>query len=133
MAQAVIDTNILVSALLRADSLPGAVVRDIVRQRLEPVVCEETMAEYADVLLRPRFGFDAADVRELIALIGQLAVWVHITPYPETLALPDPSDWPFVACALAASCPVVTGNVRHFPKTLGVRVMTVREWVDRVS
>jgi hypothetical protein len=34
---------------------------------------------------------------------------------------------------LAAGCPVVTGNARHFPDSAGVRVMTAREWVGGKS
>lgn len=130
---AVVDTNILVSALLRPGSVPAAVVTSIVQGRLLPVVCAEIVAEYEAVLRRPRFGFDERDVTELVTLIGQQALWVRITPHPEALALPDASDWPFVASALAADCPVVTGNAKHFPKRTGVRVMSARAWVDGVA
>jgi hypothetical protein len=58
---------------------------------------------------------------------------VRITPYLSALKLPDPGDWPFIATALAADCPVITGNARHFPKRLGVEVMTARAWEERVG
>lgn len=128
--RAVVDTNILVSALLHADRLPAKVVSAIGRQQLVPVVCEAAMREYAAVLLRPRFGFAAADVNELLVLIEQQAEWVEVPAYTGAPALPDAADWPFVACALATRCPVVTGNVKHFPARVGVKVMTAREWVD---
>ena len=126
---AVVDTNILVSALLHPASPPGAVAGAIVQGRLLPVVCAEIVAEYEDVLSRPRFDFERQEVSELVTLIGQQGLWVNITPYPQELALPDPADWPFIAAALAADCPVVTGNARHFPKRTGVRLMSAREWV----
>ena len=130
MMQAVIDTNILVSALLHPGSVPDAVIQDIVGLRLTPVVCEAVVAEYSAVLSRPRFAFPAQQVREVLALFEQLAVEVKVPPYIGQPALPDPADWPFVACALATGCPVLTGNVRHFPDSCGVRVMTAREWVS---
>ena len=131
MMQAVIDTNILVSALLHPGSVPDAVIQDIVGLRLTPVVCEAVVAEYSAVLSRPRFAFPAPQVREVLALFEQLAVEVKVPPYTGQPALPDPADWPFVACALAVRSPVITGNIRHFPESCGVRAMTAREWVEK--
>jgi predicted nucleic acid-binding protein len=67
--RAVIDTNILVSALLGAGSPPAAVLRQVAAQTLVPVVCSAITAEYHAVLPRPRLRLRAADVEELLALI----------------------------------------------------------------
>jgi predicted nucleic acid-binding protein len=128
--RAVVDTNTLVSALLRSDSPPAAVVDAMVRQVLEPVVCHDIMTEYRAVLPRPRLRLRAADIDELLALIEAQARWVDVPAYDGRPALPDPSDWPFIASALAVGCPVITGNARDFPTALGVRVMSAREWVE---
>lgn len=128
--RAVVDTNIFVSALLRPEGPPGAVVRAIADRRLTPVVCQAAMLEYSQVLRRRRFRFVAADVDELLALTGQQALWVDVPAYTGDRELPDEADWPFIACALAAQCPVLTGNAKDFPACLGVVVMTARQWVD---
>ena len=128
---AVVDTNVLVSALLKPEGAPAQVANALRNNALVPVVCAEIMAEYSAVLNRPKLRLPAADVAALLELIGLQARWVQITPYPSALQLPDPADWPFIACAMAAACPVITGNVKHFPAGLGVDVMTVRGWVDR--
>lgn len=129
--RAVVDTNVLVSGLLRPDGPPGAVLQQIAAQVLEPVVCEAIVAEYRAVLPRRRLRLRASDIEELLALIEAQAVWVQIPPYEGQPALPDPTDWPFIACALAAGCAVITGNARDFPAGLGVRVMTPRESVGQ--
>lgn len=126
----VVDTDVLVSGLLRSGSPPAAVISAIAELRLTPVVCDAVVQEYAAVLLRPRFHFAAADVRELLVLLEQQADWVDVPAYAGIPSLPDPADWPFLACALAADCPVITGNAKHFPAALGVRIMTAREWLD---
>lgn len=131
--RAVVDTNILVSALLRSDGPPGAVVRGLFVQALEPVVCRDIMAEYRSVLPRRRLRLRAVDIDELLALIEAQAHWVEVPAYTGQPALSDPADWPFIACAMAADCPVITGNVRDFPAALGLRVMTAREWVDTLG
>lgn len=130
---AVVDTNILVSALLRPASAPGAVMRAVADQMLVPVLCTDVIAEYTEVLHRRRFGFATVDVDETLTLIVQQAMWVEVLAYTGFPALPDPKDWPFIACALATGCPVVTGNARHFPLTTGVRAMTARAWVEDAS
>lgn len=133
--RAVVDTNVLVSALLRADSPPAAVLRGVVMGRLTPVVCPEVMDEYRAVLPRPRLGLAPNDVAELLLLMEQLADWVQVPAYSGAPMLPDVADWPFIACALAVRCPVITGNVKHFPAAAGVTVMTARQWLtaDEVS
>lgn len=128
--RAVVDTNVLVSALLRSGSPPAAVVHAMVRQVLEPVVCNAIMAEYRAVLPRPRLRLRTADIEELLALIEAQAQWVDVAAYDGHPPLPDPSDWPFIASALALGCPVITGNTRDFPARLGVRVISAREWVE---
>ena len=130
-SRAVVDTNILVSALLKPAGPPGAVAKAIRHGMLQPMVCTEIIEEYLDVLHRPRLALPPREVDELIALLGAQAQWVRITPYLPALKLPDLGDWPFIATALAGDCPVITGNARHFPKRLGMEVMTAREWVER--
>jgi putative PIN family toxin of toxin-antitoxin system len=128
--RAVIDTNILVSALLSAGGPPAAVVRQMVAQTLQPVVCMAIVDEYRAVLPRPQLRLRASDIDELLSLIEAQAAWVDVPAYSGQRPLPDPADWPFIACALAAGCPVITGNARDFPAALGVSVMTARQWVD---
>jgi putative PIN family toxin of toxin-antitoxin system len=129
MTRAVVDTNILVSALLRPGSPPDAVLQAIAARTLTPVVCDAILAEYAAVLARPRFAFSAALVNELLHLLRQQADWVNLPPYDGHPPLPDRADWPFVGCALAAGCAVVTGNLKHFPPEIGVPVYSARAWV----
>lgn len=129
--RAVVDTNILVSGLLNAASVPGAVLADIATGRLEPVLCDAVMAEYRRVLPRPAFRIAPAAIDELIVMLDGIATWVPVPPYAGTPALPDPGDWPFIACALAAGCPVVTGNGRRLPATHGVQAMTARQCLGR--
>ena len=48
--------------------------------------------------------------------------------------LPDPDDEPFLECALTAGVPLVTGNIRHFPKSAaqGVQVMTPEQFLASI-
>ena len=128
--RAVVDTNVLVSGLLGTSSPPWIVVTAIAEARIRPVVCADIMAEYRDVLARPRLRIRPDRAAELLKLIEQTADWVSVPGFTGQLPLPDPDDWAFFAAARVAACPLITGNMRHFPAGLGVQVMTAREWVE---
>lgn len=131
--RAVVDTNILVSGLLGTSSPPSEVVMAIATDRIRPVVCAEIVAEYRDVLARPRLRIRPDRAAELLKMIEQTADWVTVPAFAGVPPLPDPDDWPFFAAARVAACPLITGNVRHFPADMGVRVMTAREWVEAIQ
>jgi len=128
--RAVVDTNVLVSGLMHPDRAPAQVLAAIARRHLVPVVCTAVMDEYTRVLPRPRLRLPAAEVSQALALLAGLAVWVEVPPYSGVPVLPDAADWPFIACALAAGCAVITGNLKHFPAGAGASVMSARAWVD---
>lgn len=127
----VIDTNVLVSAAISPAGTPARVFAAIQQGRLEPLLSRAILAEYREVLSRPRFGFPPELVAGLLEPFDGLAL--HLEPDARFLAgLPDPDDAPFIALALFAGCPVVTGNARHFPPETGVEVMTPGECLARV-
>lgn len=116
---AVIDTNVLVSALLtkNPDSPTALVVNAISEETLIPLYTDEILAEYGDVLLRDRFGFRQSAVEKLLAVIRQFGVLV--SPSPTGEQLPDMDDLVFYEVVMEkrndADAYLVTGNLRHFP------------------
>ena len=129
MSHAVLDTNILVSALMRPEGPPGRVLLAVKEGALVPAFSLAVFAEYEAVLRRPRLRLDAAKVDAALATMRLVGTTVRGDLPPLPAGLPDDKDWPFIACALAASCPAITGNARGFPAALGVRVMTARAWL----
>ena len=131
MIPAVIDTNILVSALLQAKGNPAAVVDLVLSGRVIPCISELVLKEYRDVLARPKLGLSAATAGELIRSIAQVAVVVADGPGAGLCR--DPDDEVFVTCADAAAADfIVTGNIKHFPAFTpgGSRVLTPRAFLD---
>lgn len=126
---AVIDTNVLVSAVINPNGAPARVVASIQHGSLKPILSAEVFAEYQDVLARPHFNFPADKVHDIVALFEHDGLLLQPPPV-DTAGLPDPGDAPFVALARHAQCPLITGNTRHFPAKLGLRVMTAREWLE---
>jgi putative PIN family toxin of toxin-antitoxin system len=96
----VIDTNVLVSALLK-DRDPEAVVLRVVQDpEIEWVVSDQILNEYRDVIRRPRFRLSNEAIDQWLEQIKRatsLVVGVGAVEFPR-----DPKDAPLVACALAA-------------------------------
>ena len=90
---------------------------------------DRIMAEYREVLSRPRFGFSAVDVSTLLALFEWSGEAVVARPLE--VELPDPDDLPFLEVAAAAEAnALVSGNPRHFIPTRGkhgVKVLSPAE------
>lgn len=128
MKQAVIDTNVLVSALIKPEGPPGQIIAAMRRGELQPIISRAVLTEYVQVLTRPHFGFRHQAVSAILDTIEAIAPLLE--PPPISLAgLPDPKDAPFIALARYADCPVITGNARHFPVEAGVVVVTPAQWV----
>ncbi len=126
----VIDTNVLVSGTLNPERKPGQLVVGLVEKVFTPVISPSIFAEYQDVLTRPKFGFDPFQIGallEAILLNGQM-----VYPLKSTLPLPDEKDRPFFDAALAADCPLVTGNPRHFPPETGPQTLSPAEVLARI-
>jgi putative PIN family toxin of toxin-antitoxin system len=65
--RAVIDTNVLVSALLLPSGNEALVLLAIQQDLVRPCLSEAIMVEYTGVLLRPKFPFDAEDIHAMLA------------------------------------------------------------------
>jgi len=134
MTRAVFDTNVIVSGFLSPDGPPGRIVEWLRAGTIQAVLDDRVAAEYADVLARPRFRLPPAEVAIVLAAINATAWRVEVRAEDAGRRLPDPGDAPFLECARAAAVPLVTGNVRHYPRTGApdVRVMTPAQYVDAV-
>lgn len=112
--RAVYDTNVIVSALLRPESLPASLVALGHTGAVQMYVSPPIVAEYDEVLRRPRFGFVPSFVDRFMTEIEAAAVMVF--PEARIEAASDEPDNRFLECALAAGAGyLVTGNLRHFP------------------
>ena len=123
----VLDTNVLVSALYSAYGVPAKIVEAITNGLITPCFNEEILAEYADVLSRPRLKFETIRIVELITLLKQFGQ--DISGFEQSsIPLPDEDDRVFYDVAKACGAILITGNTKHFP--LEPIVVTPREFSD---
>ena len=112
---AVIDTNVIVSAMLKWDSIPGT---------------NFELEEYRQVLLRPKFHLTERIVGDLLDNISARAVFADA--HKLMLELPDPKDVVFYEVTMeqrkTEDTYLVTGNLKHFPSEHFV--VTPRQMLD---
>ena len=125
------DTNVLVSGLISPFGPPAEVVRLVTANRVQLLYDPRILAEYQQVLARPRFSFEPSRVEALLSQIEADGELVTAAPLAEPL--PDPDDEAFLAVAVTgrAQC-LVTGNLRHFPaqNRQGVLVVPPRAFIE---
>ena len=115
---AVIDTNVLVSAMLKADSIPRQILNAVFNNELIPLLCNEIIDEYREVLARPKFKFDQKAVRTVVD--GLIECCEFLEPEHTDEKIPDPKDVVFYEVALEGrkkfnDAYLITGNTKHFP------------------
>jgi len=126
---AVIDTNVLVSALLTSEkqSNPLLIFQAIIEEKIVPLFCDEILNEYREVLSRDKFPFTSDIIEKALDVFennGLNVSRVQTDDYEFT----DPKDIVFFEVSMAVDDSyIVTGNIKHFPKIR--KVVTPTEMV----
>lgn len=119
MCLAVIDTNVLVSAMLSEnnDSATIQVVGKVLSGEITPVFSSKILKEYREVLSRKKFNFLNETVDCFLSAIEHFGILV--SPSSTGEILPDKKD---------DGAYLVTGNLKHFPEK--EFIVTARELLD---
>ena len=115
---AVIDTNVLVSALfsISGNSNPSIIIRKIIDGVITPLYNEDILAEYEEVLNRDKFPFRKADIDWLISAFLDYGISLVRTAIADEIFI-DKDEVVFYEVALSKEDSfLVTGNIKHFPK-----------------
>ena len=134
MIRAVIDTNVVVSALLSPVGNEALILLAVHRGLVRPGISAEVLQEYAEVLARPKFTFPRDEIAAAMAMFRENGEFV--APRGPAPVLPDPDDAVFLHCAQTARAEyLVTGNKRHFPQEAcgNVRVVSAGELLSHIA
>ena len=114
---AVIDTNVLVSAMLKWNSVPGNIMELVFSGTIIPLLNEQIVKEYRDVLSRPKFHLTDMIIGNVINEIDRLGLYLDAET--TNVILPDPKDTVFYEIVMekrkTEDAYLVTGNIKHFP------------------
>lgn len=130
MNRVVLDTNIIVSALLVPAGTQASVLLLAFRGDIALYLSAPVLAEYEEVLRRPRFKLQPRHIETALRDIRKVGRLVEPT-HPLSIS-PHESDNRFLECAEAAEADyLVTGNTRHFPQThKQTKIITGRRLLD---
>jgi putative PIN family toxin of toxin-antitoxin system len=112
VTRVVIDTNVVVSALLFS-GVPGKLIPLWKGGSILPLVSKQIIAEYLSVLAYPKFDLSEEEINYLLHQ--------EILPYFEIVTVKpgrvivkeDPSDDMFILCALAGKAKLIISGDQH--------------------
>ena len=129
MKSVVIDTNVIVSALLFGGK-PGELIRFWKTGQIQPLISKEITEEYLRVLAYPKFNLSEKEISFLLnhEILPYFKA-VKIKPGRwKTTVEDDPSDDMFIRCAVSGMCKIIISGDRHLLdlKTYGkIRILSV--------
>jgi len=108
----VIDTNIIISALLFA-GMPGELISLWKSDRIKPLASKEIIDEYIKVLAYPKFELSEVEINYIF--------YSEILPYFDIIQIKDcpkiikndPSDDKFIHCAIAGKASAIISGDQH--------------------
>jgi uncharacterized protein len=129
----VVDTNIIVSAVLKQDGLQRTVFLLATSKPARLYVSAPILSEYRVVLSRPELRIRKGLRRQFFEFIRNRSHFV--SPSHSVQAASDLSDNIFLECADEARADyLITGNQRHFPRFWKkTKIITSREFVSLIA
>jgi len=123
----VLDTNVIVSALLNPNGLPSKILNLVITEKNRILYDNRIILEYQDVLKRKKFGFNAEWIDSLIDFIKVEGEFVISEPI--NLKFIDEDDKKFYEVAKSGNAKyLVTGNKKHFPDD--DMIVTPKEYIE---
>ena len=114
---AVIDTNVVVSSMLKNQSIPGQIIDLVTRGTIVPLVNEEILKEYLEVITRNKFNFNSAVINGTMNIIKSKAIYLQKEQTLEDFI--DRDDIVFFEIVMSARSTMdaylITGNMKHYP------------------
>ncbi len=136
--RAVIDTNILVRALIRPQGTVGPVLLHLRRGDYTLLYSDGILEELVDVLNRPRirnkYGLREEDIRAIVALL--LLRGEYIVPQVTIHACRDPHDDKFLEVAVSGRADVIVSGDEDLcvlSPFQGIPIVSPREFLDMLT
>ncbi|MFN8175837.1 MAG: putative toxin-antitoxin system toxin component, PIN family [Solirubrobacteraceae bacterium] len=130
--RAVLDPNVLISAVLSSRGAPADVLRAAARGEFEVVLSAALLAELERALAYPKLRARVApdDAADYLAWVAALGVVADDPDQPPPVRSPDPGDDCLIALAAAERCGLVSGGSDMLGLAGRIPVFTAREWLE---
>ena len=123
----VLDTNIVVSALLSPHGLPAKILNLVLNGNVTMIYDNNILSEYIDVLGREYLKINRELVNIVLGFIEKDCEYKIAVPQNKPFS--DEDDRIFYELFKSGDVDyLITGNKKHFPKEKGI--VTAREFID---
>ncbi|PKO08384.1 MAG: putative toxin-antitoxin system toxin component, PIN family [Chloroflexi bacterium HGW-Chloroflexi-2] len=130
----VLDTNVLVSGLLKRNSKPEQIIDAILMRKIHLVIDERVFKEYQDVLHRPKLNIPKDRADAVLSFIAFSSVWIECTPVNfSQYEIIDEGDIPFAELAINKNVILISGNFKHFQylQRFNIQVLSPDEFLSK--
>ena len=125
----ILDTNVIVSALLSPSGVPAKILNLILNRNITIVYDNNILFEYVDVLNRTKLKINKELIKPVLDFInkeGELGIAV-----PQKIKFDDSDDKKFYELYKNEKIDyLITGNIKHFPKENGI--ITPRNFIENI-
>ena len=130
----VVDTNIIVSGLIKPYSDAATILHLILTGRIKIAYDFRVLNEYEAILKRKKFNFPPQKIESIITQIKEEGIYIDAMPLK--ISLPDSDDDPFLEIAISGKINfLLTGNKKHFPKKLckDIKILSPSEFLRELA
>lgn len=118
MQRVVLDTNVIISAFISPNGNAAQILRMATDEQIRIYYAADILAEYTEVLSRPRFNFSFTDIKSFTVGIEKFGILIE--PVASVIKFVDETDRIFYDVANFCEANLITGNIKHYPRELFV-------------
>ncbi|MCL2232323.1 MAG: putative toxin-antitoxin system toxin component, PIN family [Treponema sp.] len=123
----VVDTNVIVSALMNVNGTPAKITALILNGKIKPQYDNRIIFEYFEVLSRKEFGFNPEIIHDMIDFFKHEGEYVNADPL--NTAFLDESDKKFYEVHKTGQVQyLISGNKKHYP--IDNAIVTPKEFLE---
>jgi putative PIN family toxin of toxin-antitoxin system len=123
----VIDTNVIVAALINVHGAPAEIVSSILNEKIKILYDNRIIFEYIDVLSRNKFGFNMGIINDMIDYFKHEGEYINADH--AKIKFSDETDKKFYEVYKSGEADyLITGNKRHFPGESAILIP--REFIE---
>jgi len=125
----VLDTNILVSALINEFGKPRKIIDLFYDKTISVYYSYDIIEEYKEVLSRKEFDINTEKIGKIINAIRRIGIFID--PRKSIFEMADESDRIFYDTAKSAKSWLITGNIKHYP--VAPFIITVSDFCEKFN
>jgi putative PIN family toxin of toxin-antitoxin system len=111
----ILDTNIIVSAFLNPNGIPGEIVSLALSEKIILCYDNKILSEYREVLTGSKFNFNKELVNDFLEFVKTYGE--YIVAEPQEILFVDEDDKIFYDVLKSSDANyIITGNKKHYPK-----------------